>query len=112
MKICLTTIIREIEIKFQLLVRMWGNGNSCWRKHKLYPIWVPPDFPCGSAGEEFACNARDLSWVAGLGGSCGEGKDKLTPVFWPGEFHGQMGLAGYSPWGCKKAEVTEQLSLS
>ena len=28
MKICLTTIIREIEIKFQLLVRMWGNGNS------------------------------------------------------------------------------------
>ena len=40
MKICLTTIIREIEIKFQLLVRMWGNGNSCWRKHKLYPIMI------------------------------------------------------------------------
>ena len=28
--------------------------------------------------------------------------DKLrTPVFWPGEFHGQRILAGYSPWGCK-----------
>ena len=25
----------------------------------------------------------------------------LTPVFCPGEFHGQWNLAGYSPWGCK-----------
>ena len=24
-----------------------------------------------------------------------------TPVFLPGEFHGQRGLAGYSPWGRK-----------
>ena len=22
-----------------------------------------------------------------------------TPVFWPGESHGQRSLAGYSPWG-------------
>ena len=29
-----------------------------------------------------------------------------TPVFWPGEFHGQ-----YSPWGCKQSDTTEQLSL-
>ena len=25
----------------------------------------------------------------------------LTPVFFPGEFHGQRSLAGYSPWGCR-----------
>ena len=24
-----------------------------------------------------------------------------TPVFLPGESHGQRSLAGYSPWGCK-----------
>ena len=24
-----------------------------------------------------------------------------TPVFSPGEFHGQRSLAGHSPWGCK-----------
>ena len=24
-----------------------------------------------------------------------------TPVFWPGESHGQRSLAGYSPWGCR-----------
>ena len=25
-----------------------------------------------------------------------------TPVFSPGEFHGQKSLAGYSPWGGKE----------
>ena len=33
-----------------------------------------------------------------------------TPVFLPGESHGQRSLVGYSPWGCKEsdtAEVTE-----
>ena len=34
-----------------------------------------------------------------------------TPVFWPGEFHGQRSLAGYSPWGCKESDRTS-LSLS
>ena len=35
-----------------------------------------------------------------------------TPVFWPGEFHGQRNLAGYSPWGLKELETTERLWLS
>ena len=26
-----------------------------------------------------------------------------TPVFLPGESHGQRSLVGYSPWGCKRA---------
>ena len=36
---------------------------------------------------------------------------QLTPVFSPGESHGQRGLAGYSSWGCKesdKADATQQ----
>ena len=35
-----------------------------------------------------------------------------TPVFWPGESHGQGSLAGYSPWGCKELDMTKRLSLS
>ena len=35
-----------------------------------------------------------------------------TPVFWPGDFHGQRGLVGYSPWGYKESDTTEWLSLS
>ena len=34
-----------------------------------------------------------------------------TPVFLPGEFQGQKSLAGYSPWGCKELDITEQLTL-
>ena len=32
-----------------------------------------------------------------------------TPVFLPGEFPGQRSLMGYSPWGCKELDTTEQL---
>ena len=35
-----------------------------------------------------------------------------TPVFLPGEFHGQRSLAGYSPWSCKESDTVEQLSFS
>ena len=30
-----------------------------------------------------------------------------TPVFLPGEFHGQRSLVGYSPWGHKESDRTE-----
>ena len=30
-----------------------------------------------------------------------------TPVFMPGEFHGQRNMVGYSPWGCKGSGTTE-----
>ena len=31
----------------------------------------------------------------------------LTPVFLPGEFHGQRSLVGYSPRGHKESDATE-----
>ena len=34
-----------------------------------------------------------------------------TPVFLPGESHGQRTLAGYSPWGRKESDTTKQLTL-
>ena len=34
-----------------------------------------------------------------------------TPVFLPGESHGQRSLVGYSPWGGKESDTTEQLTL-
>ena len=36
---------------------------------------------------------------------------EISPVFLPGEFHGQRSLAGYSPWGCKELDITERLSM-
>ena len=34
-----------------------------------------------------------------------------TPVFLPGECHGQRRLVGYSPWGHKELDMTQQLTL-
>ena len=33
-----------------------------------------------------------------------------TPVFLPGECHGQRSLEGYSAWDCKESDMTEQLT--
>ena len=35
-----------------------------------------------------------------------------TPVFLPGDFHGQRRLAGYSAWSHKETDLTEELTLS
>ena len=33
---------------------------------------------------------------------------KPTPVFLPGESHGQRSLEGYSPWGRTELDITEE----
>ena len=48
--------------------------------------------------------------IPGSGRSPGEGNGKPTPVFLPGESHGQRSLVGYSPWGCKESDTTELLN--
>ena len=60
-------------------------------------------------GEEITCDAGDAgdgSSIPGLGGSPGEGNG-ITPVFVPGESHGQRGLAGSSPWGLRESDTGE-----
>ena len=37
-------------------------------------------------------------------------KWQSTPVFLPGELHGQRNLAGYSPWGRKELDITVRLT--
>ena len=36
-------------------------------------------------------------------------KWQSTPVLLPGKSHGERNLVGYSPWGCKELDTTEQL---
>ena len=35
-----------------------------------------------------------------------------TPIFLPGKAHGQRSLVGYSLWGHKESDTTEQLSMN
>ena len=63
--------------------------------------------PGGASGEESTCNAgdgRDASWVGNI---LWRRRWQPTPVFLPGECHGQRSLAGYSLWGHKESDVTE-----
>ena len=57
-------------------------------------IW---DFPGGSVVNNLPANEGHSGSTPGSGRSPGEGRQH-TPVFFPGEFHGQSSLAGYSPW--------------
>ena len=64
-------------------------------------------FPGGSVGKESACTAGDVgSFLMGRRGPWRR-KRQPTPVFFPGESHGQRSLAGYSPPGCKESDRIE-----
>ena len=66
-------------------------------------------FPGGTSGKEFACNAGDVTdvfdpWV---GKVPWRRAWQPTPVFLPGESHGQKSLASYSLWGHEESDMTE-----
>ena len=51
------------------------------------------------------------TWVRSLGWEDHLEKGTATnSVLWPGEFLGQRSLAGYSPWGHKELDMTQQLN--
>ena len=59
---------------------------------------------------ESPCSAGNPGSIPVLGRSTGEGNgNPLTPVLLPGKFHRWRSLAGYSPWGRKELDMTEQL---
>ena len=64
----------------------------------------------GSDGKESACNAGDLGLIPGLGRSPGGGHGNPLQYSCLEKPHGQKGLVGCSPWGCKELDTTEQLS--
>ena len=80
----------------------------CYKKTK-WPFWPTQcfqnmGFPGGASGKESACQYRKRRtlkfnpWVRKIPW---RRKWQPTPVFLPGESHGQGSLAGDGPWGCK-----------
>ena len=69
-------------------------------------------FPGGSDSKEFACNVGDLGLIPGLGRSPGGGRGNPLQYSCLEDPHGQNSLAGYSPWGSKELDRTEQLSTA
>ena len=65
------------------------------------------EFPGGSDSKESAYSAGNK----GSGKSPGEGNGNPTPLFLPGEFHGQRSLVGKGPWGLKELDLTTWQTL-
>ena len=65
-------------------------------------------FPGGSDSKKKVCLLMQKIRVQFLGREDPlEREWQPTPVFFPGEFHGQRSLAGYRPWGHKESDMTE-----
>ena len=64
--------------------------------------------PDGSDGKESACNAGDLGLIPGLGRSPGGGHGNPIRYSRLENPRGQRHLEGYSPWGRKESDTTEQ----
>ena len=61
------------------------------------------NLPACSAGEGLHPCVKKIPWKR---------KWQPTPVFLPGEFHGQRSLVGYSLWGpCKESDMSERLTF-
>ena len=75
---------------------LMGQTSGRWSLGRL-------GFPGGSAVKNPP--AMQETWVQSLSQQDPLEKEMPpTPVFLPGEFHGQKSLVGYSPWGRKEIE--------
>ena len=64
----------------------------------------------GSDSKESTCQRGRLEFDAWAGEIPSRRKWQPTPVFLPGMSQGQRCLVGYSPWGHKESDTTEQLN--
>ena len=67
-------------------------------------------FPGGSNGKESVCNVGNLDLIPELGRSPGGGHGNPLQYSCLENPNGQRNLEGYSLWGCKASDMTEQLS--
>ena len=67
-------------------------------------------FPGGTSGKESSCQCRKCRFEPWVWKIPWSRKWHPTPVFLPGKPHGHRNLVGYSSWGHKESDTTEQLS--
>ena len=66
--------------------------------------------PKGRSDKEPTCRCKRLGLDPWMVRAPGRRKWQPAPVFFPGKFHGQWSLAGYSLWGLKEPDTTERPS--
>ena len=92
-------------MKHKLEPRLPGEISINSDMQMTPPLWQK-GFPCGSAGKESACNARDLGLTSGLGRFLGEGKG--YPLQYS-DLENYMDCTVHE--GLKESDMTDKLSL-
>ena len=85
------TIIHDNNKKLNCIMCYWG-------------------FPSGASGKELTCQCRRCErhrFNPQVGKIPWKKAWQPTPLFLPGESHGQRNLVGYCPWGHKELDMTE-----
>ena len=82
-----------------------------WRRNRL-PTPVFLGFPGGSDSKESVCSAKDLGSIPGLGISPGRKHGNALQCSYLENSCGKRSLAGYSPWGHKESDMSEQISIA
>ena len=75
-------IVKNLPAMHKTWVLSFGWEDPLEKGMSPTPVFL--GFPGNSAGKESACNVRNLGSIPGLGIR----KRLLSPVVWPGEFHG------------------------
>ena len=87
------------------------NSPNCPLCQNIYNLmsWMR-GFPCSTSGKVSNCQCKRCECDPWVGKIPWRRKWQPTPVFLPGESHGERRLVGYSPWGRKESNRTEWLS--
>ena len=92
---------------WERVLERWGTGRRVLNPGST----VHWGFPGGSAGKEPVCNEGDVGLIPGLGRSPrgGHGNPLQYSCL---ENSMDRSVMGYSPYGCKKLNMTDRLTLS
>ena len=91
-------------LKFNYYIKKKKKKKVAWPQIPLL------GFPSGASGKEPVCQCRRhkrCGFNPCVGKIPWRRKWQPTPVFLPGESHGQRSLMGYSPGGHKESDMTE-----
>ena len=88
-------------------------SNITWLgiKHIKY-VYSIPRLPWWLRCKEFTCSEKDLISAPGLGRFPGVGHGNPLQYSCLENSHGQRSLVGYSPWGHRESDTTEQQSTA
>ena len=86
--------------------------NNVWIVYVIVLLFIQTllGLPRALSSQEATCRYRRCRFDPWVGKIPWRRKYESTPVFLPGKSRGQRSLAGYSPWGHREADTTEQLN--